>query len=127
MERKLRILLADDDPMNRKMAAMCLSRLGYTADMVSNGAEAVEAVEQNSYDLVLMDVEMPRLNGIEATQEISRRFGKNKPVIVALTASASHGDKEMLLSKGLQGYLTKPIVMDDLSSLLEKWKNELDD
>jgi signal transduction histidine kinase/ActR/RegA family two-component response regulator len=115
----LRVLLAEDDATNRMVALRMLSRLGVTADVAEDGAQAVEAVRDNDYDLVLMDVHMPRMDGVAATGEIHRLTGQGRrPTIVALTATALEGDRERLLSAGMDGYLSKPVTLAALSTLL---------
>jgi signal transduction histidine kinase/ligand-binding sensor domain-containing protein/DNA-binding response OmpR family regulator/HPt (histidine-containing phosphotransfer) domain-containing protein len=116
----LRILLAEDNPTNRELALLMLERLGYSADVAANGAEAVEAVRQNVYDLVLMDVQMPELDGIEATRRIRSELGTDGPRIAAMTAHALPGDRDACLSSGMDDYLVKPIGISDLTSALER-------
>ncbi len=116
----LRILLAEDNPTNRELALLMLGRLGYSADVASNGAEAVEAVRQGVYDLVLMDVQMPELDGIEATRRIRSELGSAGPRIAAMTAHALPGDREACLSSGMDDYLVKPIGISDLVAALER-------
>jgi signal transduction histidine kinase/ActR/RegA family two-component response regulator len=115
----LRVLLAEDDATNRMVALRMLSRLGVSADVAEDGEQAVEAVRDNDYDLVLMDVHMPRMDGVAATGEIHRltRPGR-RPRIVALTATALEGDRERLLSAGMDGYLSKPVTLAALGTLL---------
>jgi two-component system sensor histidine kinase/response regulator len=116
----MRILLADDNAVNQKVGAVMLGRFGYRADIVGNGKEALEAVRRQSYDLVLMDVQMPEMNGLEATQRICAEFPKNsRPEIVAMTANARPQDVQDCLAAGMDGVLTKPVPVDELRSLLE--------
>ena len=116
----LRILLAEDNPTNRELALLMLGRLGYSADVAANGAEAVEAVRESVYDLVLMDVQMPELDGIEATRRIRSELGSAGPRIAAMTAHALPGDREACLSSGMDDYLVKPIGISDLVAALER-------
>jgi CheY-like chemotaxis protein/HPt (histidine-containing phosphotransfer) domain-containing protein len=116
----LRILLAEDNPTNRELALLMLGRLGYSADLATNGAEAVEAVAQNVYDLVLMDVQMPELDGIEATRRIRSELGAAGPRIAAMTAHALPGDREACLAAGMDDYLVKPMGISDLVAALER-------
>lgn len=92
--------------------------MGYRADVVSNGREAVQAVERQSYDVVLMDVQMPEMDGLEATAMIRERQGERRPWIIALTANALQGDRERYLGVGMDDYLSKPIKVDDLAAAL---------
>ena len=116
----LRILLAEDNPTNRELALLMLGRLGYTADVAENGAEAVAAVRSKVYDLVLMDVQMPELDGIAATRKIRAELGAEGPRIAAMTAHALPGDREGCLAAGMDDYLVKPIGIADLVAALER-------
>jgi len=121
----LRILLAEDNPTNRELALLMLGRLGYSAEVVENGAEAVEAVRKGVWDLVLMDVQMPELDGIAATRRIRAELGAEGPRIVAMTAHALPGDREACLSAGMDDYLVKPIGISDLVAALERTSSAL--
>ncbi|HLJ30335.1 MAG TPA: ATP-binding protein, partial [Candidatus Angelobacter sp.] len=115
----LRVLLAEDNAINQKVALKMLEKLGCRADLAHDGAEAVEMALRHSYDLVLMDCEMPRMSGFEATAEILRRSsGQNAPVIIALTAHAIAGYRELCLAAGMKGYLQKPLSKKDLLETL---------
>jgi CheY-like chemotaxis protein len=115
----LRILLAEDNAVNQKLALRLLSQMGYRADVASNGLEAVESVERQTYDVVLMDVQMPELDGLGATRRICARHPAGKrPRIVAMTANAMQGDREMCIAAGMDDYVTKPIRVDALIDAL---------
>jgi CheY-like chemotaxis protein len=115
----LRILLAEDNVVNQKLALRFLQQMGYRADVASNGLEAVESVERQVYDVVLMDVQMPELDGLEASRRICARWSPGKrPRIVAMTANAMQGDREMCLAAGMDDYLTKPIRVERLAEAL---------
>jgi PAS domain S-box-containing protein len=116
----LRILLAEDNKSNRKVTLQMLMKLGYRADAVANGAEAVEALKRQQYDLILMDVKMPVMNGIEAAREIRRHWPDNGPKIIALTAYALAGDRERCLEAGMDGYLSKPVQLNDMADVLAR-------
>ncbi len=118
----LRILIAEDNAVNQKVAVRLLERLGQRADVVANGLEAVEAVRRQPYDLVLMDVQMPEMDGLDATRAIraGRVGGGHQPVIVALTANAMTGDRDRCLAAGCDGYLSKPVRMDALADVLRQ-------
>jgi GAF domain-containing protein/CheY-like chemotaxis protein len=114
----LRILLAEDNAVNQKLALRILQQMGYRADLASNGIEAVESVERQTYDVVLMDVQMPEMDGLEATRRIVARWPDKRPRIVAMTANAMHGDREECFAAGMDDYVTKPIRVDALVQAL---------
>src|SRR5262249_16694588 len=115
----LRILIAEDNTVNQKMAQQLLKRMGYRADLAANGLEALDAAARQRYDVILMDVQMPEMDGLEASREICRRYPKdNRPVIIAMTAGAMQGDKEKCLAAGMDGYISKPIDIGELSATL---------
>jgi signal transduction histidine kinase/ActR/RegA family two-component response regulator len=115
----LRILLAEDNLVNQKLAVRLLAQMGYRADLARNGVEAVEAIERQPYDLVLMDVQMPEMDGLEASRRIVERWPEGRrPRIVAMTANASQGDREMCIAAGMDDYLSKPIRVEKLAQAL---------
>jgi CheY-like chemotaxis protein len=115
----LRILLAEDNLVNQKLAIRLLAQMGYRADLARNGVEAVEAIERQPYDLVLMDVLMPEMDGLEAARRIVERWpAGRRPRIVAMTANASQSDREMCLAAGMDDYVTKPIRVEALVDAL---------
>jgi signal transduction histidine kinase/CheY-like chemotaxis protein len=116
----LRILLAEDNPINQKVGLALLGRFGYGADVVSNGLEAVEAVTRQAYDVVLMDIQMPEMDGIEAANALRRKLGDKCPVLVALTANAFHGARDQYLAQGFDDYLSKPILPPALRQLVSR-------
>jgi CheY-like chemotaxis protein len=115
----LRILLAEDEPTNRKVTMLMLKHLGHEAHAVANGIEALQAMEHQTYDVVLMDVKMPEMDGLEATRIIRQRWPNDGPRIIAITAYALIGDREKCLEAGMDGYLAKPIWLDELRRAIE--------
>lgn len=121
--RSLNILLAEDNPVNQKLALRLLEKRGHRVSLAGNGKEALSAFETSSFDLILMDVQMPEMDGIEATQAIRRleEAGASHCPIVAMTALAMKGDKERCLDAGMDGYLTKPIRTQELDAVLDDY------
>jgi CheY-like chemotaxis protein len=115
----LRLLIAEDNPVNQRVASRMLQRLGYKADVVENGRLAVEAVEREAYDVIFMDVQMPELDGLEATRRIRARPGRT-PWIIALTAHALEEDRRQCLSAGMNDFLSKPVQLNELTAALER-------
>jgi GAF domain-containing protein/CheY-like chemotaxis protein/HPt (histidine-containing phosphotransfer) domain-containing protein len=120
-QHPLRILLAEDNVVNQKLAVRLLQKLGYRADIAGNGLEALEALERQPYDLLLSDVQMPEMDGLEATRQILARWPEGeRPWIVAMTAEAMSGDRERCLEAGMNDYLTKPIRVDELVAAIKR-------
>lgn len=120
---QLKVLLAEDNPVNQKVAVGCLSKLGCDVDVVGTGKEALEALQRQSYDLVFMDVQMPVLDGLEATRMIRKGLVQvqNPHVpIIAMTAHALQGDRQMCLSAGMDDYVSKPIRLEDLQAVIQR-------
>jgi len=117
------ILIAEDDAINQQLALKLLSKLGYTADIASNGKEALEMVSEKNYDVILMDVLMPEMDGFEATKMI-RLCLDLQPIIIAVTASAMSGDRDKCLEAGMDDYICKPIIIEELATLFAKWSQE---
>jgi signal transduction histidine kinase/DNA-binding response OmpR family regulator len=117
----LQILLAEDNTFNQKLATHLLKQMGYRVDLATNGLEAVRSVERQHYDVILMDVQMPEMDGLEASRQICARWPRDqRPKIIAMTANAMQGDREMCLAAGMDDYISKPIRIAELAAVLEK-------
>jgi len=122
----LRILLAEDNVVNQQVALHLLQRMGYRADVAGNGLEVLEALSRQSYDVVLMDVQMPEMDGLTATERINQDFTlQERPRIIAMTANAMLGDREMCLEVGMDDYISKPIRVEELSRALSRCQEGL--
>ena len=118
----LRILLTDDDAVNRKVGEALLKKMGYQPALARNGAEALTALEQNRFDIVFMDMQMPEMDGLEATRRILERWPNgDRPRIIAMTAEALEGDREKCLAAGMDDYVPKPVRVPDVRAALERW------
>jgi CheY-like chemotaxis protein len=116
----LRVLLAEDNQVNQKLALRILEQMGYRADIASNGIEAVESIERQTYDVILMDVQMPEMDGLDATRSIRKLKDVTQPHIIAMTANAMEGDREMCIAAGMNDYVSKPIRVNELVEALLK-------
>ena len=118
----LRLLLADDNPINQKVGLSVLNKLGYRADIANNGLEVLQALEQKAYDILFLDVQMPEMDGLEAARRICQRWPTEKrPRIIAMTGNALMGDREKCLEAGMDDYISKPVRIGDLQAALERW------
>ncbi len=126
--QSLRILLAEDNPVNQKLAVILLTKAGYPVDVVDNGARAVDAVVKGRYSLVLMDVQMPEVDGLEAARRIRQQEAPGQHVpIIALTAHAMQGDRQRCLDAGMDDYISKPLQPDELLATLKRWTAEAEE
>ncbi|MBD1913738.1 MULTISPECIES: PAS domain-containing hybrid sensor histidine kinase/response regulator [unclassified Leptolyngbya] len=116
----LQILVAEDNLVNQKVIFKLLQRLGYEADIVSNGVQVLEALQRSTYDVILMDVQMPEMDGITATREIHRMWPQCRPRLIAVTANAMRGDRDECLQAGMDDYLSKPIRLEHLANALSQ-------
>jgi PAS domain S-box-containing protein len=118
-EKKIRVLLAEDNPVNQKVTMKMLKKLGYRADVAANGLEVLQALERQRYDVILMDVQMPEMNGLEACRQLRRRLpSEEQPHIIAITAYALVGDRDLCIDAGMDGYISKPVKLEELKSVL---------
>jgi CheY-like chemotaxis protein len=115
----LSILIAEDHPVNQQVMLVLLSHLGYRADLARDGQEVLDALARQPYDVILMDVQMPEIDGLEVTRRIRRELPCDRqPCILATTAHAMPGDRERCFAAGMDGYLSKPLQMSDLAAAL---------
>ena len=120
-EFPLEVLIAEDNAVNQKVAVRFLERLGYRADAVANGLEVITTLEHRRYDLVLMDLQMPEMDGLEASRQIRARLPADRqPKIIALTANAMQGDRELCLAAGMDDYISKPVKMHEISAAIRR-------
>jgi CheY-like chemotaxis protein/HPt (histidine-containing phosphotransfer) domain-containing protein len=118
----LRVLLADDNPINQKVGMSVLGKLGYRPDVVSNGSEVLAALENRVYDVLFLDVQMPEMDGLECARQICSRWTRDKrPVVIAMTGNALMGDREKCLAAGMDDYISKPVRIGELQAALERW------
>jgi CheY-like chemotaxis protein len=118
-----RILMAEDNQINQRVGKLILQRAGYSIDLVSDGHEAVEAHKAEPYDLILMDCQMPTMDGFEASRQIRALEGP-QPIIVAVTANALVGERERCLQAGMNDYLSKPFQAEQLVAVVQKWASK---
>ncbi|MCJ7554068.1 MAG: ATP-binding protein, partial [Ignavibacteriaceae bacterium] len=125
---QIKILLVEDNAINQMVANKMLNRLGYKPDIAANGKEAVDAVRNNHYDIVLMDILMPELDGLEALKIIKEEIPEEKlPVIIAMTANALTGDQKDYIQAGMDDYISKPVSIELLRQLIDKWKSKVNE
>jgi signal transduction histidine kinase/HPt (histidine-containing phosphotransfer) domain-containing protein len=118
----LRLLLADDNPINQKVGSTVLRKLGYQADIATNGLEVLKALDQRAYDILFLDVQMPEMDGLEAARQICAKWSADKrPRIIAMTGNALVGDRERCLQAGMDDYISKPVRLEELQSAIERW------
>ncbi len=119
--KQLRILLAEDNRMNQLIASRIFEKIGYTIDMADNGMRALEKMEQKDYDLVFMDIQMPEMDGLEATRQITKKYGENAPPIIAMTANVLSENEHDCKEAGMKDFLSKPFTIERLEAIINKW------
>jgi CheY-like chemotaxis protein len=124
LKAPLRILVVDDNPINQKLAEHIFKKMGYDPAMASNGREALEILTVQKFDLIMMDVQMPELDGLEATRIIKEQK-KLQPVIIAMTANALDSDRKECLEAGMDDYISKPIRLEEMAAMIEKWATRI--
>jgi CheY-like chemotaxis protein/HPt (histidine-containing phosphotransfer) domain-containing protein len=118
----LRILLAEDNAVNQRVAVRIFERLGYRVDVAANEMEVLDAMKVISYDVVFMDVHMPDMDGLEASRILNQQYtSEERPIIIAMTANAMMGDREICLAAGMDDYVSKPVRLEELQSIVAKW------
>ncbi len=117
----LKLLLADDNPVNLKVGRAYLDKMGYTVDFATNGLEVIEALEAQSYDIVFLDVQMPKMDGCEAARVIRHRWKDKGPVLIAMTGNVMQGDREKCIEAGMNDYISKPVRSKELEAMLVHW------
>lgn len=118
----MRILVAEDNIINQKLILKILAQLGYKADVVGNGIEVIETLKRQRYDMIFMDIQMPEMDGLEATKFINQNWhNEDRPTIVAMTANVMHGDKEKCINAGMDDYISKPVLIDEVQKIIIKW------
>ena len=122
----LHILLAEDNATNQKLGLLLLERLGYRADVAGNGKETLEALHRQAYDVVLMDVQMPEMDGLEATRRLRQDIPEDRqPYVIAMTAGAMRGDREICIEAGMNDYISKPVLLPELVAALQRSRPEM--
>ena len=123
-DKPLKLLLVEDNKVNQMVCLRILSRMDLSADLACNGAEALEMIDQDDYDIILMDCQMPVMDGFQATRHLRELPGaKSRIPVIAITANALAGDRQKCLHAGMSDYLSKPIKVDELKTLIEKWSS----
>ena len=124
-EYPLNILVAEDNAINQKLIMRIFQMLGYTIQIASNGYKVIEILDQMKIDIIFMDIQMPEMDGIEATSKIIAKWGDQRPMIIAMTANALQRDKETYRAAGMDDYISKPLTVDQIRIGIEKWASVL--
>jgi len=119
--KPLQILLAEDNRMNQLVARRIFEKIGYTIDMADNGALALEKMAMKHYDLVFMDIQMPEMDGLEATRHIMQKYGEDAPPVIAMTANVLSENETECKQAGMRDFLSKPFTIDRLEAVINRW------
>jgi len=122
---KISILVAEDNMINQKIVIRAFKNIGYSCDVVSNGLEVLSSLRRQTYDIIFMDVQMPDMDGFEATAQIIKDYADERPVIIAMTAAAYEKDKMACLNAGMDDYISKPIDFENFYSKFHMWKGKV--
>jgi CheY-like chemotaxis protein len=120
-EIPLNILLVEDNPINQKVAQRIINKFGYTVDNAVNGLLALDSVRNKKYDIIFMDIQMPEMNGLEATKIILETYKEKSPRIIAMTAAVMKGDREKCIDAGMVDYIPKPVLPEVVYKAIKKW------
>ncbi len=122
---EINILLAEDNKVNQKVAVNMFKRMGFGIDIAENGVETLDMLSKKSYDIIFMDVQMPEMDGVEATKMIIEKWGQDRPTIIAMTANAMTGDREQFLAAGMDDYISKPVRINDIEEAILRMRENL--
>ncbi|MEM9484098.1 MAG: ATP-binding protein, partial [Cyanobacteria bacterium P01_F01_bin.116] len=122
-QKSLKILVAEDHPVNQMVLLRILRQLGYSGDLAVNGLEVLEALDNNRYDMIFMDLQMPEMGGLEATEKIIEKWGKDRPTIIAVTANVQPEDQKACFAVGMDDYIGKPFKLNQIQSIFTKWES----
>ena len=117
----LKILVAEDNAINQKLILRLFEMLGYSIQIAANGYEVIEILNRMKIDIVFMDIQMPEMDGYEATKQIISKWGDRKPLIVAMTANALASDREKCMAAGMDDYVSKPLTIEQIRNGLQRW------
>ncbi len=121
--RPLKILLAEDNKMNQLIASKIFKKVGYNIDIAENGVDAINMLDKQPYDLIFMDIQMPEMDGLQATRSIIKKHGKSAPPIIAMTANVLSEDENECTMAGMKDFVSKPFTFERLENVIQKWTN----
>ena len=116
-----KILIADDNRVNLKVGQSYLQKMGYVPDLAADGNEVLSALDRQHFDIVFLDVQMPEMDGYDAAREICKKYGADRPRLIAMTGNAMQGDRELCLAAGMDDYITKPIRVFEIEAAIARW------